>query len=119
MRGFAPGALGRLTAHTWPGNVRELESIIVAAALECPGQWIRPIDIPRLQWPIPEATPAPVDSIVDDPNLDRAILHHITRILARANGNKVRAAKMLGISRSTLYRLLDSSHSAIDASDPR
>ena len=122
MRGFAPGTLARLTAHTWPGNVRELESVIVAAAVECPGQWIRPIDIPRLQWPVPEAAPAPVDPLVDDPNLDRAILHHITRILARANGNKVRAAKMLGISRSTLYRLLDSTHpanSAADDSDPR
>ncbi len=117
MRGFAPGALARLTAHTWPGNVRELESVVVAAALECPGQWIRPIDIPRLQWPVPEAAPAPLDPLIDDPNLDRAILHHITRILARANGNKVRAAKMLGISRSTLYRLLDSSHPAFSAAD--
>jgi two-component system response regulator AtoC len=112
LRGFAPGAISRLTVHPWPGNVRELESVITAAALECSGQWIRPIDIPRLQWPVSmtAAAPAPVEPFIDDPDLDRAVLRHIVRILARANGNKVRAAKMLGISRSTLYRLLDGSH---------
>lgn len=113
LRGFAPGAIARLTVHGWLGNVRELESVIAAAALECSGQWIRPIDIPRLDWPVSmTAAPAPVDPFIDDPDLDRAILRHIVRILARANGNKVRAAKMLGISRSTLYRLLDASRPA-------
>jgi DNA-binding NtrC family response regulator len=110
LRGFASGVLPRLNAWHWPGNVRELESVIATAALECPGQWIRPIDIPRLQWPAPApAETTHADPPGDDPNLDRAILRHIVRVLARANGNKLRAAKMLGISRSTLYRLLDSS----------
>ncbi len=115
LRGFAPGTLSRLAAWSWPGNVRELESVISAAALECPGQWIRPLDIPRLQWPTPPATPSQdlsPDPFSEDPNLDRAILRHITRVLARVNGNKVRAARMLGISRSTLYRLLESDHPA-------
>jgi two-component system response regulator AtoC len=107
LRGFAPGTLARLTTHSWPGNVRELESVIAAAALDCPGQWIRPIDIPRLQWPVHTSAPTSHDPAKEEPNLDRAILRHITRVLARVNGNKVRAAKMLGISRSTLYRLLD------------
>jgi DNA-binding NtrC family response regulator len=119
LRGFAPGALSRLAAHVWPGNVRELQSVISAVALECPGQWIRPLDIPRLQWPSPDpalpsadlSTDAFSDPSKDDPSLDRAILRHITLVLARVNGNKVRAARMLGISRSTLYRLLDSAPS--------
>ena len=116
LRGFAAGVLPRLASYAWPGNVRELESVIAGAALECSGQWIRPIDIPRLQWPVPSpAAVAMADPSADDPNLDRAILRHITRILARANGNKVRAAKMLGISRSTLYRLLDEHHPARSA----
>jgi DNA-binding NtrC family response regulator len=107
LRGFAPGALARLTAHSWPGNVRELESIMAAAALEAAGQWVRPIDIPRLDWPLPTASPGAAQFPADDPNLDRAILRHVTRVLARVNGNKVRAARMLGISRSTLYRMLE------------
>jgi DNA-binding NtrC family response regulator len=120
LRGFASGVFTRLIAYDWPGNVRELESVIAAAALECSGQWVRPIDIPRLHWPVPATAPATADLAGDDPNLDRAILRHITRILASANGNKVRAAKMLGISRSTLYRLLETSvaPSSVSSGEP-
>lgn len=111
LRGFAPGTLSRLSSLPWPGNVRELQAVIGAAALECPGQWIRPIDIPNPQWTAPPPPPAE-NGDLDDPNLDKAILRHITRVLARVNGNKVRAARMLGISRSTLYRLLEAQGSA-------
>jgi DNA-binding NtrC family response regulator len=114
LRGFAPGVLTRLTAHSWPDNVRDLESTIAAAALETSSQWIRSIDLPRLDW-----TPAPGSSVPpsgpipeeEDPNLDRAIFRHVTAVLARVNGNKVRAARLLGISRSTLYRMLDGTES--------
>ncbi len=112
LRGFAPDSLARLAGYAWPGNVRELESVIASAALECPGQWIRPIDIPRLQWPDPVSPQIQVaadPASDDDPNLDRTILRHIGRVLASVNGNKVRASRLLGISRSTLYRLLESS----------
>lgn len=114
MRGFAPGTLARLSSYEWPGNVRELEGVICAAALECPGQWIRPVDLPRLEWPAASGERAG-DAAMEDPNLDRAILRHITRVLARCNGNKVRAARQLGISRSTLYRLLEAGSSQPDA----
>jgi DNA-binding NtrC family response regulator len=110
LRGFAPGVLARLAAHSWPGNVRDLESAIAAAALETSGQWVRPIDLPRLDWNASPAHPMPQPGLAsadDDPNLDRAILRHVTRVLARVKGNKVRAARLLGISRSTLYRMLE------------
>lgn len=106
IRGLGPQTLPRLVQHTWPGNVRELESVIHSAALACQSQWIRPIDLPALNSAPapPRQTPSPDD----DPNLDRAILRHIQQVLARVEGNKLRAAKLLGISRSTLYRLLES-----------
>lgn len=111
LRGFGPGTLARLGAYDWPGNVRELESVVTAAAVDCPAQWIRPMDLPRLEWPASGGQPGEVESAdaIDDPNLDRLILRHVTRVLARVSGNKVRAARLLGISRSTLYRLLESS----------
>jgi DNA-binding NtrC family response regulator len=107
LRGFAPGTLPQLAGYDWPGNVRELESVISAAAQECPGQWIRPLDVPRLEWRASGVNSPASEPAEDDPNLDHAILRHVTRILARSNGNKVRAARSLGISRSTLYRLLE------------
>lgn len=112
MRGLGPGTLPRLMAHSWPGNVRELESVVYSAALGCEGQWVRPIDIPALvQASAPPAMPPtalenhPAEGM--DPNLDEAILRHVTRVLGQVNGNKLRAAQLLGISRSTLYRLLE------------
>lgn len=108
VRGLGPGSLQRLLSHSWPGNVRELETVMTNAAMDCPGQWIRPIDIPPL-IAAPQPEPAASQAIYEeDPNLDRMILRHITQVLAKTGGNKLRAAQLLGISRSTLYRLLDS-----------
>jgi DNA-binding NtrC family response regulator len=115
--GLAPNTLPRLTAYSWPGNVRELESVIHGGALECVGQWIRPIDIPALS-PAPVSSSSNAVAAEDDPNLDRAILRHINVVLARVDGNKLRAAKLLGISRSTLYRLLEAGSSSLNSSNP-
>jgi DNA-binding NtrC family response regulator len=123
LRGLGPGVLHHLLAHSWPGNVRELETTISSGALMCEGQWVRLIDLPLLSSPAQEepslflasssashaGSAVPHAEDADDPNLDRAILRHIRRVLASVGGNKLRAARLLGISRSTLYRLLDTS----------
>lgn len=110
IRKLAPESLGLLLQHPWPGNVRELENTVRAAALKGEGPWIRPVDLPPFVLSAADTAALPSPSADEDPNLDRAILRHIQRVLARVEGNKLRAAKMLGISRSTLYRLLDSAN---------
>jgi DNA-binding NtrC family response regulator len=129
LRGMGPGVLQHLLAHNWPGNLRELRTTISGAALLCEGQWIRMMDLPLLsaqaarevasagsRAPLPMARPAALPlaastgaggSEDEDPNLDRAIMRHIRKVMASVGGNKLRSARLLGISRSTLYRLLE------------
>jgi two-component system response regulator AtoC len=113
VRGLGPGSLARIMAHNWTGNVRELETVMTNAVMECEGQWIRPIDIPALVPAVPRVHPQArsltieTDKTDDDPNLDRMILRHVKNVLEKTSGNKLRAAQLLGISRSTLYRLLE------------
>jgi len=108
VRGLGPGTIAPLLRHVWAGNVRELEQVIVAACVATESQWLRPIDLPLLAS---ESHPQPVE----DPgeadqremlNLDEVIRCHVGRVLERARGNKLKAAQLLGISRSTLYRIL-------------
>jgi len=120
VRGLGPGTIPPLMRYDWPGNVRELENVISAAALETESQWIRPIDLPPLTagkrknsaeqsemnlHPGPDGKEPVGDT---DWNLDHAIRGHVMRALERTKGNKLRAAHLLGISRSTLYRILGS-----------
>ncbi len=108
VRGLGPGTIAPLLRHSWPGNVRELEETISAAALETDSQWIRPIDLPPLTAAARQVQPVGSceGNADDDLNLDRAIRKHVTRVLEQTRGNKLRAAQLLGISRSTLYRIL-------------
>jgi len=107
IQGLATGALTRLFAHSWPGNVRELKSVLESAVFSVEGQWIRPIDLVFMpavgSWRGEIGTQ---DAAPKDLSLDAITRHHVSAVLSLAGGNKKRAANLLGISRSTLYRLL-------------
>lgn len=97
---FSPQAVRLLMDHPWPGNVRELRSAIEFAVIGCGGAVIKPEDLP------PEIG-APSDfgsSIPGDPLNDEKV--RFLDALSRSRGNRALAARLLGISRATLYRRL-------------
>jgi len=102
---LGPGALARLLQHNWPGNIRELASILETGLLEASNGVIRPDDLA-----LPSAIDTPVETQptmrADNLALDSVIEHHVQYVLDLNRGNKLRAARQLGISRSTLYRIL-------------
>jgi DNA-binding NtrC family response regulator len=103
---LGPGAMGRLLQHTWPGNVRELASVLESGLLEAVNNVIRPGD---LALPTSGEVSHEVQPLAHTGSLglDEVIRSHVQYVLDLNRGNKLRAARQLGISRSTLYRLLD------------
>src|SRR5262245_12002172 len=93
-------ALDLLVSYPWPGNIRELESTVSRAALSAPGRTIRATDVEFLHATLP-ARDQPSDHL---PTLAEAERTHIVRILEAVKWNKKEAARVLDISRGTLYR---------------
>jgi len=102
---LSSSALGRLLLHAWPGNVREMASVLEAALLEAVNDVIRPEDLPLQSEmdTVPAFQPAmrPASLMLDD-----VIHRHVQYVLDLNHGNKLRTARQLRISRSTLYRIL-------------
>jgi DNA-binding NtrC family response regulator len=94
-------AMRNLLDYAWPGNVRELKSAIEFAVIRCQGSVIQADDLPA---EILDAV-HPQRSTSDFPQDEK---QRLLAILERAGGNRTVAARMLGISRSTLYRRLAS-----------
>ena len=93
-----------LLQHSWPGNVRELENVISSASLVALNDFIDVHDLPEhFQKPLHAVgfekswRPLPLDEVRNE---------HIDRVLELCAGNRVRAAQMLGIGRTSLYRYL-------------
>ena len=105
---LGPGTLARLLQHHWPGNVRELASVLETALLESGNGVLRAADLalPDRPYPLPAET-LPI-SPPDNLALDAVVRHHVQYVLDLNRGNKLRAARQLQISRSTLYRILGS-----------
>ena len=93
------GALDLLGTYHWPGNIRELESTISRAAVSAPGDVIRAADVQFLH-PL-EPVDGPREQLS---SLREAKRVHIQLVLEKVAWNKKQAAKILEISRGTLYR---------------
>jgi len=99
-KAFAPEAITQLQAYPWPGNIRELESTVSRAALSSPGRVIRDTDVEFLHT-------HPASDVYGPqrlPTLREAERAHIHRALESTSWNKKEAARILEISRGTLYR---------------
>jgi transcriptional regulator with PAS, ATPase and Fis domain len=99
-KSFSREALDQLIAYHWPGNIRELESTVSRAALSAPGRAIRAQDIEFLH----AQTPSVQHSGERLPTLAESERAHIVRVLEAVDWNKKEAARVLDISRGTLYR---------------
>lgn len=112
----AEQALDLLTRYPWPGNVRELENTIEHAVAVCNDHLITINDLPgrileRAASVAAATSPSPAQAqislIEDRPPLSELDRRYIQLVLAETNGNKSRAAEILGIDRRTIYRYLD------------
>jgi two-component system response regulator HydG len=93
-----------LLQHPWPGNVRELENVISSAAITTTGDFIDLADLPENLQHRGQRTPEGAEW--RPLSLDEVRKVHIQRVLAMCMGNRLRAAQVLGIGRTSLYRYL-------------
>ena len=107
VRTISEDAMRRLIAYDWPGNVRELENAIERAVALGSGPVLRVADLPsNLHYPTTERVPEK-DEILPLEELERRA---ILRTLRETGGDKLSAARMLGIGKTTLYRKLKQYH---------
>jgi len=99
-KSFSREAIDLLVGYQWPGNIRELESTVSRAALSAPGRSIRATDVEFLHATTASA-PVSGDRL---PSLAESERAHIVRVLEAVDWNKKEAARVLDISRGTLYR---------------
>jgi two-component system NtrC family response regulator len=102
VRGFTPGAMKAIEAYQWPGNIRELENRVNGAVIMTEGKYVSEADL---------GLPGETGSDLSWLNLrlarQRAEREAIRQALAVAGWNLSRAAELLGITRPTLYDLLE------------
>jgi transcriptional regulator with PAS, ATPase and Fis domain len=104
-----PGALEALVRYDWPGNVRELANVIERAQILAEEHVITVDDLPENLGESRTAGAAP-GAGGDPRHLREVERRHVQAVLQDVKGNKVQAAKALGISRRALYRLIGKYH---------
>lgn len=106
VRTLSREAQAALLRYRWPGNVRELENAVERATMLCPATQLRLADLPEpvregTALPLPEAGTLPLMSF------EQAQRELLITALKHTRGNRSQAAVILGVSRPTLYRLLE------------
>ncbi|HEX5032485.1 MAG TPA: sigma-54 dependent transcriptional regulator [Candidatus Eisenbacteria bacterium] len=104
LQGFSTKAMRALMNYPWPGNVRELENVVEGAVALAPGSIVEESDLPdkivHHAGPVP-ATPG------GQATLDEMTRRYVLSVLDKVRGNKTEAARILGVPRRTLYRMLE------------
>jgi two-component system response regulator HydG len=103
VRSLSTAAAKALLSYRWPGNVRELKNVIEYAVTVAAFDHLSESDLPeavqsRRSYP---------DLRADDPRWSAVERQHIEAVLRSVDGNRARAARLLGIDRRTLHRKLD------------
>ncbi|KXX63350.1 PEP-CTERM-box response regulator transcription factor [Marichromatium gracile] len=102
VRGFTKDALAAMETYAWSGNVRELESRVRRAVIMADGQQLTPADLELAPAGAEPALPLNLQQV-----REQAETRAIRQALARVDGNITQAARLLGVTRPTLYGLLD------------
>lgn len=119
IRGITRRAEAVLAKHAWPGNVRELENVIGNACMMSEGEMIDVRDLPEyIRNRQTDHGDDHKEENLEPATLDEMEKKHVMRVLESVGGNKVRAAEMLGVSRSKLYRILGEKETSASDDNP-
>ena len=105
IKGITPRAQIVLTRFPWPGNIRELRSILGSACMMAEGDMLDVRDLPeRIRVRAAETKNEDSNDLLPLAEVER---RHVLHVLDQVGGNKVQAAKILGINRATVYRIMN------------
>jgi DNA-binding NtrC family response regulator len=106
--GFHPASLARLVAYGWPGNVRELENCIERSVALTRYDHVTVEDLPeKVRAYESKQRPVTPDAETELVTLSELERRYVQRVMVLVGGNKSRAARVLGLDRRTLYRMLE------------
>lgn len=113
IHGFSDEAMSMLQQYPFPGNVREFQNAVERAVTFCNGDRITPEHLPaRIRSHTPAKSAGTIPALFQNaaggpmPSLAEIEQRYIEHVLTQVNGNKKRAADILGVARRTLYRRL-------------
>ena len=115
LTAVTPAAESLLLKVPWDGNVRELRNVVERACMLADGSLLTEREIEAALGPSAQSSRRTADAsttpaAAPSPVLQDVERGHIVDVLRRVNGNRMAAAKLLGISRRALYRRLDRHH---------